>query len=422
MNWKKGKIFRAEIVRVATGLVDGETELAKAFLPYTEVDTDRIPEELATTTRTQVFDVLRKNENGTNPIESNEKPSEGKKEILAFLTSFNNLQLKNVVGDIRERIKNGQKLSDPWAKYIKELKKADLTAYEILLSADIEELVDAEIIIGLFLMRTFEATTEKGDLIYGYIGKTAGKGANGQVRHIYYINPQDGKIKLGALKTSVEGCERLLNTEKEGQKTMNNWEHSAILRAIHMGEGFIIYETHKDSFNMRMEKYDTETDERMRDLRLPLGESLKAVISIIEVIKEFQSNGYFHGDIKPSNILIMGGKPKLIDSSPMPFETIKTAFPTTKGFGYNSQEIKYFLKGRNLSQEATYELARGFDMKAVVETIAYLLTIYGAKNDNTSLLKLFEGIRKDPEFAGDPLTPSKLIDGINLFIQENKVE
>ena len=150
----------------------------------------------------------------------------------------------------------------------------------------------------------------------------------------------------------------------------------------------------------------TLTEMRSRRGRIPAAECATIGIELARVLAGLHTRGLVHCDIKPSNVILVGGVPKLADIGLVTPASSARTFVGTEGFvppeGPGSPRADVFALGKLL-----YELSTGLDRQQFPQLPPELNRL----PDHQALLKLNEVILR----ACDPLPEKRYADGRALL-------
>ncbi len=199
---------------------------------------------------------------------------------------------------------------DTYHFFLKRLYENDRKTLEILAASDIATLAETQCLTAILCEKSTGFTEDDGTAIRGFIGKDINKGGFGTITNVAFVRKNHTGFTIGALKKANRcGNEKASPAQKAYQKEIATvraqieWNNPNIIRAISIGPEHIIYET-GESISLREALNRQEPSKTTGFLS-----------QMKNAVDDYRKRDFFHGDIKPANILIIGKTAKLIDNA-----------------------------------------------------------------------------------------------------------
>lgn len=255
--------------------------------------------------------------------------------------------------------------------------------------------------------------------VVSYQGKKLGQGGFGEIYSSAYVSGDGKTFEFGALKYSRDDnvSRSAFKDEAKGALEIMGWGSVHLIRPLHVGTDFIIYETGEVATDLNGTKIQQD---RINYLRL-LQEAGHGIL-------EYQKHGKFHSDIKQVNILAIkvgvdsSGKDiyeiKIIDNTPIDYaRTQDPDWARTEGYSFDKVKI---LEARRVlhSQgkkpaEINTIIGRGMDAYAYAKMVKDTLdkSFPGWANDpnNQNLVKNLSMVESQTIYNPDPQDHKNLL-------------
>lgn len=285
------------------------------------------------------------------------------------LHAWDSCLYRNVQQEVTSHVEEASReTKEPYA--LTDLKNRDPQGYEIIQNNNLAELKRTEIYDAILRGAKETTTNAEGKKITFYRGKYIAAGGMGTISNVAFVPEGETKLTFGAIKRSLAGKENYFEAEVEAAKLIQNWNHPNIIKPLVIQPNFIIFESSTDAKNLEqgMEKKDNS-------------QYFGELVDIGRGIQELQRRGYFHGDIKERNGLMLNGVGKIIDLTPVDFQSVQTSnWPKTDGYYHeagNMHRAILGLKKYGLSnEEVNNHLGRAIDTYAYAQMLATALNRY----------------------------------------------
>jgi diguanylate cyclase (GGDEF)-like protein len=253
----------------------------------------------------QVFPESIKNE-VSQKFEQKEKAFADAKHAEYQLSKFSQefkAELKNLLEtDFRNNL-------DPSAQLLTRLSERDPQGFNIL-KDNISNLPDTYV-QAIIEGRKTEFIDTKGQKITAYTGNQVGHaGGVGTAFHSAYVIGESTKLNYAVIKKPHENRKEVFRSETAGAELAGNFGSPYINKILHAGKDFAIFETGQNVRSL-YEEIQASTPRQ----------SLILLRQVMEAMQAYRQNGYFHGDLKEVNAIVIDGpngrEVRVIDNDPV---------------------------------------------------------------------------------------------------------
>ncbi len=296
-----------------------------------------------------------------------------------------------------------------------DLKNRDPQGYEIIKNNDLAELKRTEV-YNAILRGAKETTTDaEGKKVTLYRGKFIAAGGMGTVSNVAFIREGEAKLTFAVIKSALAGSENNFAAEVNAAAIISTWNHPNIIKPLVIKPDFIIFESSADA-----------EDLAHGISKKASGQYFGGLIDIGRGIQELQRRGYFHGDIKELNGLTLNGLGKIIDITPVDFQSVRTSiWPKTDGYHHEAGNMYRALLGlREVGlndQEINNHLGRSIDTYAYAQMLETALNRYRPGwNANTKLVVFLHECR-EAQTGGEAGMMERIIKVATIIKEENRL-
>ena len=172
--------------------------------------------------------------------------------------------------------------------------------YDQLSADEIQNIVE-----GIF----FESVDDDDQKVRAYVTDTLGAGGFGRVYRCKYLVSEDLSLRSGAAKLPhVKGY--FFDQERENAEVVRSWNSEHLNTALAITQDFIVFESADNVKSLRRAPNE-----------LPIRDTLRSLIGMIDGVAEYQERKYVHGDLKGENVILMkledGWYTQVIDNNPL---------------------------------------------------------------------------------------------------------
>ncbi len=277
-----------------------------------------------------------------------------------------------------------------------DVKKIDPQGHELIEKNDLAELKRTEVYDAILRGEKEMTTDAQGRNITFYRGKFIAAGGMGSISNVAFVRDGETKLHFAAIKQSHVGKEQYFDAEVEGAKMINDMNHPNIIKPLIIKPDFIIFESSSDARNIVYERFAGPG----------VGKYFGALVDAGRGIQELQRHGYFHGDVKEGNILMLNGVAKVIDISPLPFQDVQSRqWPKTPGYSYEEMDITE--SGVELRRRGLTNLEINNHLGRAIDTLAYAKMMRNALNRYRPGWKADGKLENFINACADPVTGGK---------------
>jgi len=235
-------------------------------------------------------------------------------------------KLKNTLSIVDKNLTN-----DALSEILMRFKKREPHIFELIKNTDPQIIIESDCLETIILGHKYETDKKDNDTTV-YIGKRSlGKGGFGTVDEVLFFSSEHSKLTRGAFKRARNFTKkdkedaRQLNTREINRVNTRNiiafrneikaalmtkeWSHDNIIKTLKVGNDFVITETGSNAMDL------TEAPKHMAP-----DELFNLILMAIKGMEYIWEKGFFHGDIKPGNIVTFlkgeNREVKIIDLTP----------------------------------------------------------------------------------------------------------
>jgi hypothetical protein len=357
------------------------------------------------------------------PIEAAKPHRESQDAVDAYVKLGNSrpVIIRAEINVALHQLQQGETPTTALGKEIAKLKQRDPVGYEHLEKSSLPDLIRTSCFEAILYGQRETMQDLNGKTITIYKGNDIGSGGMGVVAHVAYAVEGGKQLQFGAIKRPHPAEVGNFRQEVTGAQTVNEWNSPNIIKALHIGNDQIIYETSEQAHSMR-DAHKTSKPSEYMDMLLEVGEGLT----------EFSKRELFHGDLKELNVLRLKtgvdaqGQPifktVIIDNSPMQFQRSLESRPGTAHYMFTSPE---YLKGQQELQnqgldgsQIAHHFGRATDVRAYGQMIEHAVGKIIPTMANDPVIKQLIANCKDPITAGMPGMLQKTIDALKIISNE----
>ncbi|MCA9373853.1 hypothetical protein KC725_01695 [Candidatus Peregrinibacteria bacterium] len=197
--------------------------------------------------------------------------------------------------------------NDPMSMALLRLQERDVDSFLFLIEN--HDLLSPDEIQTVAEGIYFESVDDDNQRVRAYVTDTLGEGGFGRVYRCQYFVNEDTSIRFGAAKLPhTKGF--FFDQERENAEVVRSWNSEHLNTALEITKDFIVYESADNVQSLRRAPNE-----------LPVRDTLRALIGMIDGVAEYQERKYVHGDLKGENVILFqlegGWYTQVIDNNPL---------------------------------------------------------------------------------------------------------